>query len=305
MAQQHINLGTPPAALDGDSARAAFQKVQANFTELYGAGGSAANSAALNGLSGAADKAPYFTGAGAMSLATLTAFARTLLDDADAAAARTTLGAQPLDATLTALANLTLAANQMIYATEADAVATTALTAFARTLLDDADAAAARTTLGLGTAATRAALGSTGSLYSMDSILGTVSQSGGVPTGAIIESGSNANGLYVRFANGTQICWRNRTSGTLGSGTYTARTEGALSFYYLVETWVFPSAFVDANIAFASSMRSVAPNNDVSTFCISNANGISSTQVGIYRVSLANTYTNVYLGMEFAVGRWF
>ncbi|MCP3177314.1 hypothetical protein MJO47_09405 [Desulfuromonas sp. KJ2020] len=38
-------------------------------------------------------------------------------------------------------------------------------------------------------------------------ILGTVSQSGGVPTGAIIERGSNANGEYVKFADGTLICW--------------------------------------------------------------------------------------------------
>jgi hypothetical protein len=37
-------------------------------------------------------------------------------------------------------------------------------------------------------------------------ILGTVSQSGGSPTGAIIERGSNSNGEYVRFADGTQIC---------------------------------------------------------------------------------------------------
>ena len=37
-------------------------------------------------------------------------------------------------------------------------------------------------------------------------LLGTVSQSGGVPTGAIIERGSNVNGEYVRFADGTQIC---------------------------------------------------------------------------------------------------
>lgn len=39
-------------------------------------------------------------------------------------------------------------------------------------------------------------------------LLGTVSQSGGVPTGAVIERGSNANGEYVRFADGTQICTR-------------------------------------------------------------------------------------------------
>ncbi|BCB62825.1 hypothetical protein HaloA020_35260 [Halomonas sp. A020] len=34
-------------------------------------------------------------------------------------------------------------------------------------------------------------------------VIGTVSQSGGVPTGAIIERGSNANGEYVKFADGS------------------------------------------------------------------------------------------------------
>lgn len=71
---------------------------------------------------------------------------------ATAAGARTALGAQPLDATLTALAALTTAANQMIYATGADTFAMTALTPFARTLLDDADAATARATLGANSA---------------------------------------------------------------------------------------------------------------------------------------------------------
>lgn len=60
---------------------------------------------------------------------------------------------QPLDATLTALAGVTTAANQLIYATGSDAFATTGLTSFGRSLIDDADAATARTTLGLGTAA--------------------------------------------------------------------------------------------------------------------------------------------------------
>ena len=55
---------------------------------------------------------------------------------------------QPVDATLTALANLTTAADQIPYATGADAFAMTPLTPFARTLLDDANAAAALATLG-------------------------------------------------------------------------------------------------------------------------------------------------------------
>ena len=63
--------------------------------------------------------------------------------------------AQPLDATLTALAGVTTAANQLIYATGSDTFAVTNFSSYGRTLVDDADAAAARTTLGLGTIATQ------------------------------------------------------------------------------------------------------------------------------------------------------
>jgi hypothetical protein len=45
-----------------------------------------------------------------------------------------------------------------------------------------------------------------GTVYAQGNILGTVSQSGGVPTGAIIERGSNANGEFVKYADGTLIC---------------------------------------------------------------------------------------------------
>jgi phage-related tail fiber protein len=63
--------------------------------------------------------------------------------------------AQPLDATLTALAGLSTSANQLIYSTGSDTFAMSSLTAFGRSLIDDNDAAAARSTLGLGSMATQ------------------------------------------------------------------------------------------------------------------------------------------------------
>jgi len=79
----------------------------------------------------------------------------------DAATARTNLGlaigtnVQAYDATLQSLAALGTAADKYAYTTGVDTWAEGTITAAGRAILDDADAAAQRTTLGLGTIATQ------------------------------------------------------------------------------------------------------------------------------------------------------
>ncbi len=60
-------------------------------------------------------------------------------------------GKQSLDATLTALAGATTGADVLSYWSAADTLSSTTLSSFARTFLDDADAATVRATIGVGT----------------------------------------------------------------------------------------------------------------------------------------------------------
>ncbi|TBV12745.1 pyocin knob domain-containing protein [Stutzerimonas kirkiae] len=84
------------------------------------------------------------------ALDTLKELAAALGNDPDFATTMTNAmaGKQPLDGTLTALAGIATAADRLIYSTGVDQFATTPLSAFIRTLLDDANADTALLTLG-------------------------------------------------------------------------------------------------------------------------------------------------------------
>lgn len=132
-------------------------------------------------------------------------------------------------------------------------------------------------------------------MYGQSNIVGTVSQVAGVPTGAVIERGSNSNGEYVRFADGTQICWVHMEVSDQAINTpYGSVYQGS-------RTWPYPAAFAERPSVACSLFRwgtgasigGVAATPSTS----------SATLRGIDFISRASG-TNTAIS-AIAVGRWF
>lgn len=130
--------------------------------------------------------------------------------------------------------------------------------------------------------------------YGMANIVRAVSQTGGVPTGGIIERGSNANGEYVRFADGTQICHA-VISGT-NNGLATNNAIGSV-FRSNEYTWTFPAAFVNTtHLVCALGVRSSDRWGNLR---------VANTMTALARVYAATTSAGT-TDIEFtATGRWF
>jgi hypothetical protein len=118
-------------------------------------------------------------------------------------------------------------------------------------------------------------------------LLGTVSQVGGVPTGAVIESGSNANGKYVKFADGTLICTHNST---LSTGAY---------------VWTYPVGFTTPpqvagfpTVIASSYLFSLTCNTSVTTSSATFYGNVSTNS----GTSWAPSSGEIRL---MAIGRWF
>lgn len=111
--------------------------------------------------------------------------------------------------------------------------------------------------------------------------------------GEIIESGSNSNGSYIKFSDGTMICYK--------STTVTAAIDNSWGSVYETSNTVsfgdFPETFISAPIV------TVEPTG---TGCwVEGLNNTSTTQVGnSYLARAVNTHSRNYSFNIIAIGKW-
>jgi len=117
-----------------------------------------------------------------------------------------------------------------------------------------------------------------------NSAVGTVSQSSGTPTGDIIERGSNANGEYVKYADGTMICTRN--------DTHDATVTTSATFDY-------PSPFNGI------PMVAMGHNNGTSSITADSVNTVVQRLSTGWRVRTSSAGSNSILISLIAIGRWY
>ena len=127
-------------------------------------------------------------------------------------------------------------------------------------------------------------------------VLGTVSQSAGVPTGAIIERGSNANGEFVKYADGTQICTFSDSNN--GPVTTVASSGGFMSEKKLR---TFAASFITSPKVNHSAWRQSDDINLVS----SAAAAVTSTGFSQYVHSINSNDLSSFSLQYTAIGRWF
>ena len=205
--------------------------------------------------------------------------------------------AQPKDTTLTALAGVTTAADKLIYATDPDVFTTTSITPFARTLIDDVDAATMRTTLGIDGLPVLTFIGDTPPanpwngvtwyctvdgrtyVYYVDTDSSQwVESSPQSPATTDTLSGTNANGDYTKFADGTLICWASITTSASATKAIT-----------------YPMAFISTPVCTVTV--------EATTPCVATTQSPSSTSIGINGWNMSSTRVAVVCKLM-AIGRW-
>ncbi|WP_339112292.1 hypothetical protein [Thioclava sp. GXIMD2076] len=286
------------------------------------------NIAAFAHLGGAANKLPYFTGAGAMAMADLTADGRSLIGQSGVLKANgavlggTGIQQDAYDTTLsrilkTGAFGLGIPAGTSGMATYdmSDFYANSSgiyflggsggaptnwgtmwvmtHSTYAKTLLYQ-DSGGRR--MFIGRHNSDSSLTGWFEVFTENNVVGTVGYDGTKPTGAVIQTGSNANGDYTRFADGTQECWNKVSLAYEGPTLISA-------------SWTYPAAFssipvLQTTLNVSSLSANVGPTG--LAVCGVGTPSATGTAVRLYRSAGATDFAsgNSAIVHVRATGRW-
>lgn len=117
-------------------------------------------------------------------------------------------------------------------------------------------------------------------------------------SGGIIETGSNANGEYVKFIDGTMICLLQDTS--LSTTVSGSRSFGGGTIYYQDYIWTYPAVFISTPLITASFKQ-----NDKAMMISCQTDTVSTSSVALTINSLFafSSYSLLRKNL-LAIGRW-
>ena len=209
------------------------------------------------------------TSIGALTLDSPLAVAQGGTGATSASAALTALGGQTQSDVLDDLAGLTQAADKLPYFDSSTTAALASFTTFARTILDDADASAVRTTLGLGTLSTKSTIASTditnGTIatadIAADAIDGTLIADdvvlGGNPTTTTQTTGNNTTRVATTAFVSTELGRYAPLASPTFTGTPLAPTAAVDTSTTQVATTAFTKAQIADTFSYASGVLTI------------------------------------------------
>lgn len=116
-------------------------------------------------------------------------------------------------------------------------------------------------------------------------------------------SGANANGNYIRYTDGMQICWLNRSfSGTRGMWSPAVGYPSGFYYMYMSGTWTFPASFSTPPATFTSGDIAGAMSETHTAFGASNS--ACSWEVGTFSLGGVDINAPALLQTFLAIGRW-
>jgi len=107
-------------------------------------------------------------------------------------------------------------------------------------------------------------------------------------------SGSNSNGYYIRFADGTQICWASHPDSSFGS----VQVGEDANYRYRTKIWTFPATFTAAPAVLATGDISGARVDVITAY------GANTTQCTLEAGQYNTSTVDVGAFYTFAIGRW-